>query len=101
MEKVGIRELKDNLSAYLRKVATGQVINVTDRGRVVAELRPPMATVPGFEDFPPLYWEKIASGELRRAPQVNSSDFYDNLPRGSSHPAGTAQRLIDEDRGER
>jgi len=36
-----IRALKDKLSAYLRDVQRGDVILVTDRGRVVAELRPP------------------------------------------------------------
>lgn len=36
-----IRALKDRLSAFLRDVQRGDVILVTDRGRVVAELRPP------------------------------------------------------------
>ncbi len=41
METVGIRELKNRLSAYVRKVEAGEVVIVTDRGRVVAELVPP------------------------------------------------------------
>ncbi len=41
METVGIRELKNRLSAYIRKVEAGDVVIVTDRGRVVAELVPP------------------------------------------------------------
>ena len=41
METVGIRELKNKLSAYVRKVEAGDVVIVTDRGRVVAELVPP------------------------------------------------------------
>jgi antitoxin (DNA-binding transcriptional repressor) of toxin-antitoxin stability system len=36
-----IRDLKDKLSAYLRDVQRGDVILVTDRGRVVAEIRQP------------------------------------------------------------
>ncbi len=36
-----MRELKNRLSAYLREVAAGEVVLVTDRGRVVAELRRP------------------------------------------------------------
>ena len=38
--KVGVRELRQNLSVYLAKVATGTVFRVTDRGRVVAMLIP-------------------------------------------------------------
>ena len=38
---VNIRALKDKLSAYLRDVQRGDVVLVTDRGRVVAEIREP------------------------------------------------------------
>ena len=41
MRAVAIRELKNRLSAYLREVAAGEVVLVTDRGRVIAELRRP------------------------------------------------------------
>ena len=47
MKAVAVRELKDRLSAYLREVAAGEVVLVTDRGRVVAELRRP--TVEGLQ----------------------------------------------------
>ncbi len=40
MEKVGIRELRQNASAVLRRVAAGQVVEVTDRGRAVARIVP-------------------------------------------------------------
>lgn len=36
-----MKELKNRLSAFLRDVARGEVVLVTDRGRVVAELRRP------------------------------------------------------------
>ncbi|MBI4600674.1 MAG: prevent-host-death protein [Planctomycetes bacterium] len=38
---VGVKTLKDKLSEYLRFVARGELILVTDRDRVVAELGPP------------------------------------------------------------
>ncbi len=38
---MNIRALKDKLSAYLRDVQHGDVFLITDRGRVVAELRQP------------------------------------------------------------
>jgi prevent-host-death family protein len=41
METVGIRELKNRLSAYLHRVGEGEIIVVTDRGRVVAEIMSP------------------------------------------------------------
>lgn len=41
---VGVRELKNRLSAFLRRVAKGERIVVTDRGRAVAVLSPPAET---------------------------------------------------------
>ena len=41
METVGIKALKNKLSEYVRAVAAGETLIVTDRGRVVAELVPP------------------------------------------------------------
>ena len=38
--QVGVRELRQNLSVYLAKVANGTAYRVTDRGRVVAMLIP-------------------------------------------------------------
>jgi prevent-host-death family protein len=40
MARVGIRELRQNASAVLRRVAEGEVIEVTDRGRAVARIVP-------------------------------------------------------------
>ena len=39
-EKVGIRELRQNLSRYLDRVKAGEPFVVTERGRVVARLVP-------------------------------------------------------------
>ncbi len=45
-KRVGVRELRQNLSVYLRRVRAGQTLEVTDRGRPVAILAPlpPAAT---------------------------------------------------------
>jgi prevent-host-death family protein len=40
MQRVGIRELRQNATAVLRRVAGGEVIEVTDRGRAVARIVP-------------------------------------------------------------
>ena len=41
---VGIAELRQNLSTYLRRVEQGERLVVTDRNRPVAELGPPPST---------------------------------------------------------
>ena len=41
---VGIAELRQNLSQYLRRVEQGERLLVTDRNRPVAELGPPPST---------------------------------------------------------
>ena len=41
MKSVGLRELKNRLSEYVREVRSGEAVLVTDRGEVVAELIPP------------------------------------------------------------
>lgn len=43
MRAVGIKALKDKLSEYVRRAADGEVVLITDRDRVVAELRAPSA----------------------------------------------------------
>jgi prevent-host-death family protein len=40
MERIGVRELRQHASRYLARVATGETIEVTDRGRPVALLVP-------------------------------------------------------------
>ena len=38
--QVGVRELRQSLSVYLRRVMKGETLQVTDRGRAVAVLAP-------------------------------------------------------------
>jgi prevent-host-death family protein len=45
MQIVGIKALKDKLSAYVRAVEAGETVLVTDRGKVVAELIPPRTSL--------------------------------------------------------
>lgn len=45
--RVGVRELRQNLSVYLRRVAGGETLEVTERDRAVAILAPlPEASTP-------------------------------------------------------
>lgn len=40
MRRIGIRELRQNASEYVRAAESGETIEVTDRGRPVARLAP-------------------------------------------------------------
>lgn len=40
LEQVGVRQLRQNLSVYLARIAKGETLEVTDRGRAVAILAP-------------------------------------------------------------
>ncbi len=40
LDRVGVRELRQNLSVYLRRVKEGETLDVTEHGRVVAQLTP-------------------------------------------------------------
>jgi prevent-host-death family protein len=42
MDSIGIRELRQNASIWLRRVQQGESFQITDRGRPVAMLVPPV-----------------------------------------------------------
>jgi prevent-host-death family protein len=48
-EMVGVAELRQNLSVYLRRVRKGERLVVTDRNRPVAELGPVPSTGPDLD----------------------------------------------------
>lgn len=98
MKEVGIRELKNRLSEYVRLVRAGEVVVVTDRGEIVAELRPPAAGGQLVEKYPLL--GDMARRGLIRLPQVEKRPGLYEPPPSVTLP-GLAQRLIDDDRGER
>lgn len=41
MERIGIRELRQHASRWVRRAAAGESFEITDRGRPVARLMPP------------------------------------------------------------
>ena|SRR5437763_500199 len=47
--RVGVAELRQNLSVYLRRVQQGERLVVTDRNRPVAELGPAPTTGPALD----------------------------------------------------
>jgi prevent-host-death family protein len=90
----GIRELKDNLSRYIRRIEAGERIAVTAHGRVVAELVPPSRSKAGPRSR---YDELVAAGVIR--PALDGGDPLEGWP-DIRLPAGTAAALINSDRGE-
>ena len=95
IKTVGVKDLKNRLSEYLREVRGGAVVLVTDRGTVVAELREPsMHRQPGRDYSLLEEWSADGSVHLplgrRTSPPVSQVIL----------PDGTARRLLDLDRSE-
>src|SRR5437763_16081014 len=88
-DRVGVRELRQNLSRYLRRVARGERLEVTERGKAVAVLGPVDATGSALRQL-------VASGRAR-PPQGDLLDLAP--PRGPVTAKGTAAlRELREDR---
>ena len=97
MQKVGIREIKAHLSAYLSRVAEGETIYVTKHGAVVAELRQPSTLAPtGHSGINAL----IRTGKLGLAKPNPPADLYDPIP-GPGLDRRTVLDLLDAARDER
>jgi antitoxin (DNA-binding transcriptional repressor) of toxin-antitoxin stability system len=98
MKAVGVRDLKAHLSRYLRDVGAGEVLLVTDRGRVVAELRAPVEAE---------WQETDLDRRLRRlgertplvVGEAHDPEAYRVSP--VRVPRGTARTLLAEEREER
>jgi antitoxin (DNA-binding transcriptional repressor) of toxin-antitoxin stability system len=96
MIATGIRELKTHLSRYLRQVAGGETILVTDRGRIVAEVRPPGSSGDLGDATDLLYRQLVAAGAIRPAAAPTDRSWTE-WP-GLGLPRGTSQALLDADR---
>jgi antitoxin (DNA-binding transcriptional repressor) of toxin-antitoxin stability system len=96
MRAVGIKELKNRLSEYLRLVAAGERVLVTDRDRVVAELIAPQAGTPETAADAALA-EAVRTGWLR--PPILPLGTIP--PRAPVAPLGKLLAELDEDRADR
>ena len=95
MRVIGVRELKAHLSRALRDVQAGDVILVTDRGRVVAELRQPTTT--GASDSDRALGRLAGTGLLRIGEAHNKAAYVASPVKGKR---GLAKKLLDESRSE-
>jgi prevent-host-death family protein len=88
-ETVGVAELRQNLSRYLRRVEQGERLLVTDHNRPVAELGPPPSTGPALDRL--IAEGRVAAPTRRRLPEPLAMD-------GDPY---ALSRALDEIRGER
>jgi prevent-host-death family protein len=91
MERIGVRELRQHASRWLRRVAAGESFAVTDRGRRVA-LLVPAPPDEGLEEL-------LASGRAR----VGNGHIRDlgpplRRPRGAPLPSEALERLRADER---
>lgn len=59
--RVGVRELRQNLSVYLDRVKDGESLDVTERGQVVARLGPSRKDASTYEQM--MEDRRIAAGK--------------------------------------
>jgi prevent-host-death family protein len=91
MERIGVRELRQEASRWLRRVAAGESFEVTDRGRPVALLVP----APAGEGLDAL----LASGRARSGSGKLTDLGPPQPPRpGAPLPSEVLQRLRDDER---
>jgi antitoxin (DNA-binding transcriptional repressor) of toxin-antitoxin stability system len=100
MRAVGIRELKNSLSQYIRLVEAGESVLVTDRGTVVAEIRPPGNTTLSLDPqtYPPGIAELVRQGRAVCGAPHNPGLYVRQKP---LLPAGKALELLDAGREDR
>lgn len=91
MTRVGIRELRQNLSVYLARVKAGRTLTVTDRGKSVAILKP--------LDRHDSFWQELVGGGAVIPATRSWSDI--KPPGGSSDSGRSASRRLQEMREER
>ena len=85
LKTVNIRALKDRLSAHLRDVQHGDILLITDRGKVVAELRSPTVSHP------------VSTVSLREQALVDRGILRIGPPNDPSLYALPAGRVADDD----
>jgi prevent-host-death family protein len=96
MRSVGIRQLKDRLSEYVRLAAAGEVVLVTDRDRPVARLVPATEADRRLADHP--------LAELIRQGLATPATIAPGTPLPPRHPCISFEQLmrdLDEDRADR
>lgn len=92
---VAVRELRQNLSKYLRRVKEGETLTVTERGREVARLVP-LARNEFREALAELHGITLPPEGERLAETIKRLDGEGRL--GSPTPSGMTDAFLDESR---
>jgi antitoxin (DNA-binding transcriptional repressor) of toxin-antitoxin stability system len=95
MKAVNLRELKNRLGGYVAEVRAGEVILVTNRGQVVAELRQPLhdqRVLGGLEET----LDRLAREGKLRIGLTNTPEVY--VRSSLLARDGLVEELIDADR---
>lgn len=82
MTEVGVRELRDHLSAYLKRVRAGEHLFITDRGKPIAILGP--------VDAPQI------SPEMQALLNHGVVTWSGGKPRGAKNPPRVCGRTVAE-----
>lgn len=64
--RVGIRELRQNLSRYIERVKAGEGLVVTERGREVARMIPSGASASGYAELGQRYGATVPIGRVEQ-----------------------------------
>jgi len=94
MTTVGVKRLKARLSEYLRAVQRGEVVVVTKRNQVIAELKPLRINRELPEDVPEALGALAAAGEVTRAATKNKR--WRSTAKGLGLSPGTVASILDD-----
>ncbi|HEY2447496.1 MAG TPA: type II toxin-antitoxin system prevent-host-death family antitoxin [Mycobacterium sp.] len=89
MERIGIRELRQNASVWVAKAKAGATVQITDRGQPVARLVPLTAAEQARDKL-------IAEGQLVAATAPRAALSVDDLIEGQA-----LSSILDEQRADR
>ncbi|MCL4442565.1 MAG: type II toxin-antitoxin system prevent-host-death family antitoxin [Actinobacteria bacterium] len=92
MQRVGVRELRQHASRYLAQVKSGESIEITERGELVALLTPP--------DPPYSARERLRAAGKLLPPVSSSGRLRRPQPKLVVQGKPSNQALLDAERGE-
>jgi antitoxin (DNA-binding transcriptional repressor) of toxin-antitoxin stability system len=99
MKAVGIKQLKARLSEYVRLARAGELILVSDRDEIVAQLGPAQHLPPTGDGIDQVLDRLVREGQITRARQVKGASDWSPRPLGL--PRDTVSRLLEDLRSDR
>jgi antitoxin (DNA-binding transcriptional repressor) of toxin-antitoxin stability system len=94
MKTVGVKQLKAQLSEYLRAVKRGELVVVTERDQVIAEIRAPRKEKDMMANTRDALAALATSGDVTLASARKKG--WNWTPVALGLPAGTAAELLDD-----